>query len=114
MFALLSVRAPEPVLVTAMLPVICELMIRPPEALLSHWWRIRSGPPEVIVPPLSVTVFAATVGVTSKPPLAIVRPAVASRMTGAALLKRRELMLSGLAPMVVAVPLSTFVPAEEA
>ena len=63
----------------------------------------------VSVPPESVTALAPTVGVISMPPLAIVRPAVVSSATEAALLKRSELIVTGEAPMVVTDGLSTLV-----
>ena len=92
-----------------MLPVICELMIRPPEPLVFHCWRTRSAEPEVIVPPLSVTVLAATVFVTRRPPLAIVKPVGRVSATVETALKRSELTLV-TPPVVAGAPASTSVP----
>ena len=63
--------------------------------------------PEVIEPPVMVTMFAPTVGVIRIPPLAMVRPAVASRVTTFAELKRSVLTVIGELPIVVRMPLST-------
>ena len=110
MLALPMMSVPEPDFVRPMAPVIFEPMVAVPEEL--NWWTMRSRPlPEVIVPPLIAVALAPTVDVISRPPLAIVRPAVASSVTAEALLNRRELMESALDPMELSVPLSTSAPA---
>ena len=77
--------------------------------MASQTWKIRSGEVVVSVPPASVTALAPTVGVIRIPPLAIVRPAVVSSATEAAVLKRSELIVTGEAPMVMTDGLSTLV-----
>ena len=106
-----TIIRPVPTLVRPMLPVILESTAKTVVAG-PHWWKMRSWPlPDVIEPPAMVTELAPTVGVTRMPPLATVRPAVASSVTVAAELKRRELTEIGEAPIVVSTPLSTLAPA---
>ena len=63
------------------------------------------------MPPVMVTSLGPTALVIRMPPLATVRPAVASSAIWAGSLKRSELMERAVAPMVAKEPLSTLAPA---